>query len=147
MQFLNAVDIERPIEEVFAYLADFENIPDWNYAIVETQKTSEGPVGIGSTYRQVRSLPSRSEETFEVTDYRSHQSLTISGTMGPFIGDLKYRLESTARGTRVTNEVDLQPRGMVGLVGQLAGSRVKEAVATNLNELKRILESRSTGKE
>lgn len=141
VQFANAIEINRPIEEVFAYLADFENIPAWNYAIVETEKTSEGPVGIGATFRQVRSVPSHGEETFEVTDYRPHQSVTISGTLGPFTGDLRYQLDPIESGTRLTNEVDLQPRGIAGLVGQLAGSRVKDAVAANLNELKRILES------
>jgi hypothetical protein len=49
---------------VFAFLANFENIPTWNYAISETKKTSPGPVGVGTTYRQLRSIPSRSEEGF-----------------------------------------------------------------------------------
>jgi len=43
--FENTVTIQRPAEEVFAFLADFENIPKWNYAIDETHKTSAGPVG------------------------------------------------------------------------------------------------------
>jgi uncharacterized membrane protein len=38
--FENTVMIRRPIEEVFGFLADFENIPTWNYAIVETHKVS-----------------------------------------------------------------------------------------------------------
>jgi uncharacterized membrane protein len=41
--FENTVMIRRPIEDVFAFLSDFENIPKWNYAIVETRKVSEGP--------------------------------------------------------------------------------------------------------
>ena len=65
--FENTVMIRRPIADVFAFLADFENIPKWNYAIVETHKVSEGPIGVGTIYRQVRSVPSRSEERFEVT--------------------------------------------------------------------------------
>ena len=36
--FENTVTIQRPAEEVFAFLADFENIPKWNYAIEETQQ-------------------------------------------------------------------------------------------------------------
>jgi carbon monoxide dehydrogenase subunit G len=147
VQFVNVVDIERPPEDVFAYLADFENIPAWNYAIVDTQKTSDEPVGVGTTYRQLRNLPSRSEESFEVIDYQPHRSLGIRGTLGPFSGELKYRLEPIESGTRLTNQVSLQSRGIVGMVGQLAGSRVKEAVATNLNDLKRILESRRTNEE
>jgi uncharacterized membrane protein len=31
IDFEQAIDIQRPIEEVFAYLADFTNIPEWNY--------------------------------------------------------------------------------------------------------------------
>jgi uncharacterized protein YndB with AHSA1/START domain len=34
--FENTVIIRRPVEEVFSFLADFENVPRWNYAIVET---------------------------------------------------------------------------------------------------------------
>ena len=54
--FQNTVTIRRAIEDVFAFLADFENVPTWNYAIVETKKTSPGPVGVGTTYD--RSVPS-----------------------------------------------------------------------------------------
>jgi uncharacterized protein YndB with AHSA1/START domain len=65
--FENTVMIARPIEDVFGFLADLENIPNWNYAIVETRKVSKGPVGVGTTYHQVRSVPSRSEERLEIT--------------------------------------------------------------------------------
>ena len=34
--FENTLVIRRPIEDVFAFLADFENIPRWNDAIVKT---------------------------------------------------------------------------------------------------------------
>jgi uncharacterized protein YndB with AHSA1/START domain len=67
MDFRNTVTIRRPVEDVFAYLADFGNVLEWNHAIESTTKTSSGPVGVGSTYRQIRSEPSRSEEGFEVT--------------------------------------------------------------------------------
>jgi hypothetical protein len=56
--FENTVMIRRPIEEVFGFLSDFENVPKWNYAIVETHKVSQGPVGVGTIYQQVRSVPS-----------------------------------------------------------------------------------------
>ena len=53
--FENTVTIQRPAEEVFAFLADFENIPMWNYAIEETSKASAGPVGVElGTARLVR---------------------------------------------------------------------------------------------
>jgi uncharacterized protein YndB with AHSA1/START domain len=45
--FENTVTIRRSPKDVFAFLANFENIPTWNYAISETKKTSPGPVGSG----------------------------------------------------------------------------------------------------
>jgi hypothetical protein len=38
MRFENTVTIRRPTSEVFAFLADFENVLAWNYAILETKK-------------------------------------------------------------------------------------------------------------
>src|SRR5512132_308206 len=67
--FENTVMIRRSIEDVFGFLADFENVPRWNYAISETHKVSQGPVGMGTIYQQVRSPPSPSEERSEVTAY------------------------------------------------------------------------------
>jgi uncharacterized membrane protein len=31
--FENTVILRRPIEDVFGFLADFENVPKWNYAM------------------------------------------------------------------------------------------------------------------
>ena len=91
--FENTVMIRRPIEDVFGFLSDFENVPKWNYAIVETRKVSEGAVGVGTIYHQVRSVPNRSEERFEVTAYNPPRHLEIRGQLGPFPARLSYALD------------------------------------------------------
>jgi carbon monoxide dehydrogenase subunit G len=134
--FENTVVIRRPIEEVFGFLAQFENVPKWNYAIVETRKISEGPVGVGTTYHQVRSVPSRSEERLEITTYSPPRQLEIRGQLGPFASRLVYPLDATGEGTRVTNTVELELGGPGRLLGRVAVPRVREAVAANLRKLK-----------
>ena len=63
--FENTVTIRRPVEDVFAFLADFENVPTWNYAIVETTKVSparwglEPPTGRPVQHRAEAKRPSR----------------------------------------------------------------------------------------
>jgi uncharacterized protein YndB with AHSA1/START domain len=138
--FENTVMIARPIEDVFGFLSDLENIPKWNYAIIETRKVSEGPVGVGTTYRQVRSVPSRSEERLEITTYDPPRQLEIRGQLGPFASRLVYALEAIPAGTRVTNTVELELRGPGRLLGRVAVPRVREAVAANLGRLKELLE-------
>ena len=137
--FENTVIIPRPVEEVFAFLADFENVPEWNYAIVETTKVSPGPVGVGTTYHQTRSIPSRSEESFEVTAFEAPRRLEIQGQIGPFRARVGYMLEPTGTETRLRNAVDLGSSGLSAIVVPLAASRVKHAVAANLDTLKQLL--------
>lgn len=139
--FQNTVTIRRPIEDVFGLLADFENIPTWNYAILQTSKTSPGPVGVGTTYRQIRSLPGRSEEGFEVTVFEPTSRLEIHGEIGPFTATISYLLVPIGDATCLTNTVDLQPAsGALRLLAPLAASRVKTAVAANLDALRQLLE-------
>ena len=142
MNFTNTIVINRRPAEVFGFLADFENVPLWNYAISETRKISDGPVGTGARYRQTRTLPSPGEETFEVTEYEPDRKLAIRGPLGPFQADVTYLLTATGDGTSLANTMDLRPTGAARLIAPLAGSRVKSAVAANLGSLKRLLEAR-----
>jgi uncharacterized protein YndB with AHSA1/START domain len=141
MQFSNTVTIDRPVGEVFAFLAHLENLPRWNYAISETRKISNGPVGAGARYEQTRTNPTRSVETFEITAYEPDRTLAIRGTFGLLPGRFTYELEPTDNHTRLVNTVDLEPSGLVTIVAPLMTSRIKAAVATNLGALKQILES------
>lgn len=140
MKFTNTVAINRPQSEVFAYLAAFENIPRWNYAIEQTRKITDGPVGVGSRYHQTRTLPRRSEETFEVVAFEPEHRIVVRGDLGPFHGDVAYVLESAADSTVLTNTMDLTASGPLRVVAPLASSRVSNAVAANLDVLRKILE-------
>jgi hypothetical protein len=141
MKFTNTITINRRPAEVFLFLARFENVPLWNYAISETQKITGGPVGVGSRYRQTRTRATPSSETFEVTEFVPDRRLAIDGAFGPFRGEVSYLLTPTGNGTALTNTMNLQPSGPLRFVAPLAASRVKSAVAANLEILKQILEA------
>jgi carbon monoxide dehydrogenase subunit G len=140
MQFSNTIVIERSPHEVFEFVSDLENVPKWNYAIVETRRTSEGPVGVGSTYRQVRSVPARSEESLQVTEFEPDRRFSVRGGLGPFEATLTYELEDVGGMTRLTNSADLESRGLMKLTAPIASGRIREAVAANLGALKQLLE-------
>jgi hypothetical protein len=141
MDFTNTVTINRRPAEVFGFLAQFENVPLWNYAISETRKITGGPVCVGSRYRQARALPRPRSETFEVTEFEPDRRLSIVGALGAFHGKVTYLLAPAGNGTALTNTMNLQPTGPLRFVAPLAASRVKSAVAANLDTLKQILES------
>jgi len=138
----NTVTIMRPAEEVFAYLADAENLPRWNYAIEQTRKITAGPVGVGTVYRQTRTIPSRSQEEFEIVVFQPPGQLVLDGTFGPFRARTSYLLEPVAGGTGLTNRWELEATSApLRLLAPVAIPRVKAAVAKNLRTLKQILEN------
>ena len=51
--------VNRPIEEVFAFVSDMANATQWSAEVVEAKKTSEGPVGAGTTFTTAVSWSSR----------------------------------------------------------------------------------------
>ena len=142
MDFTNTVTIDRPARDVFLFVSDLENVPRWNHAIIETRKTSEGPVNVGTTYRQVRSAPTRSEETLRVSEFEPSRRFAVQGDLGPFVGTLTYAFEDVDGRTRLTNTASLETRGLMRIAAPIASGRVREAVAANLDALKQLLERR-----
>ena len=137
----NVIRIERPREEVFAFLSDLENLPRWDPAIEVTWKTSPSSVGVGTTYRQIRSAPEKREEVLEVTAFDPPRRLIVDGEIGPFRARIGFALEVAAEATRLTNWVELEPPSIISrVVVPLAASQIKAAIASNLERLKRILE-------
>ena len=140
MKFTNTITIERPPATVFAYLANLENLPRWNYALSETRQLTPGPPGVGTRYLQTRTIPVHSEESLEITELVPDQKLTVSGTLSSLPAVLTYTLEAVDSGVILTNTVDLQPSGPLKLLAPLAAGRIKSAVAANLAALKQLLE-------
>jgi hypothetical protein len=139
--FQNTLTIARPVGEVFAFLADLRNIPRWNYAIAGTVPTSPGPAGVGATYRQTRTIPRRSEESLQITVFQPPTRLAVQGQLGPFRATASYLLEPVPSGTRLANDVELEPlSALLRPIGPLAAPRIKAAVARNLGTLKELLE-------
>ena len=140
MKFTNTITIDRPPEAVFAYLADLEHLPAWNYALHETRKVTPGPVTVGTRYSQVRVLPVHRDESLEVIEYEASSRLTIKGTLNDLPALLRYRLQPDGETTTLTNDVELSVPGPLNLVAPLATHQVKSAVAANLEVLKQVLE-------
>ena len=79
LEFENTVYIDRPIGEVFSFLSDFENIPKWNYYVLEVRQRSESPIGIGTTYHQVRKTDEQvfSDHRIRAEPYGSSEDLAL----------------------------------------------------------------------
>ncbi|MEJ2287484.1 MAG: SRPBCC family protein [Deinococcales bacterium] len=137
--------VERPVEAVFAFLADSENAPRWYEAVVHAEKLTEGPVRRGTVYRMVRRLPQgRVENRVEVSELEPDRRVTLRSLDGPTPFTYRTTLEPHAGGTRVALEGTVSGQGLEGaaaLLAPLASRFFERGMAENLRVLKRVLEA------
>lgn len=69
-RFGATVVIDRPIEEVFAFLADGENDKKFSARVIEISKTTDGPPGAGTVYAStVKDAGVKTKREFELTEF------------------------------------------------------------------------------
>ena len=142
MELERSVDIGRPVGDVFAYLTDVKNNPDWESNVVEMEYTSEGPVGVGSTGRRVEKMMGTDESTWEITEYEENKHLAFKFESPRFQGNARYDLEPTDAGTRLAFRLHGEAKGLVSkLMMPLFMPMVRRQVRRDYDRLKGILES------
>lgn len=112
-QFEGTTVVDRPIEEVFAFLADGTNDPKFSPRVQEIAKTTSGPVGVGTVFvSTVKDAGMTSKREFEITEFdaptkirwaeRSKNAITANGG---------YDLSPEGTGTRVRIYNELEGHG------------------------------------
>ena len=70
--FSATTTINRPIEEVFAFLADGENDKKFSSRVLEIHKTTDGPPGAGTVFKStVKDAGMKSNREFELTEFET----------------------------------------------------------------------------
>lgn len=105
--------IRRPADEVFSFLADAENNPDWQRGMTSCEWITPPPVRVGSTYRQTASfLGRRVVSTFEVREFVPGRLIRFTTIESSFPIDVTRRVEPVDdTACRVIAEISGEPPG------------------------------------
>jgi len=137
-----SVVVNRSIEEVFAFAGNVENNPQWQSGVLEARVTSEGRIGVGTTYRYVSQLLGRRIETDgEITEYEPNSNYSFKSTSGPFPIEGGLALEAAEGGTKVTLAVEADIGGFFKMAEPLVVRMIKKQFETDVTNLKDILEA------
>ena len=137
-----SVEIGRPSDEVFEYISNFENNPTWQSGQLEATFTSEGPLGVGSTYDQVATfLGRRIFSTFEVVEYEASRKVKATSRAGSFPITFTRMVEPSGAGTKVKAIIEGDASGFFKLAQPLMRRMVQRSVDSDYRNLKKILES------
>jgi carbon monoxide dehydrogenase subunit G len=143
-RFEGTAHIDRPIGEVFAFLADGENDPKFSPRVLEIEKTTDGPTGVGTIYAStVKDAGMKTERKFKLTEFDSpnrirwtelSENLVTVPTGG-------YDLVPEGEGTRLTVHNEFEGHGFGKLLAPLALRGARKDADAFAERIKRAVEA------
>ncbi len=138
------VDIEAPLEQVWAFLDDETRLPLWMPQVVETVypegKDHDAPVG--TRFRQKLKEGGKVREyQGEVIAYEAPRLLGIRLGDGKFSVDVTYQLSPIGTGTRLDYTADITVKTLVSrILGFLFRPLTMRILTRHMVNLKRVAE-------
>ncbi|MEX0762125.1 MAG: SRPBCC family protein [Dehalococcoidia bacterium] len=132
--------VNRTPDEVFAYLANVERAPEWVPDILEVEKLTDGPVGVGTRFHQkVRQGAVTADVTVEITEFEPGRLLAQKGEGGPASFTGRFTLQPDGDRTEITHEYTMQLSGMARMLAPVISQWVRKNTETSFTNLKRAL--------
>lgn len=138
----NETTISRSPEDIYAFLADGLNNPKWRSGIQHIALKSGNPGAVGAIYSQTLTGPGGRPIAgdYEITTAEPGMRLAFQVVAGPARPTGVYLLSAAPNGTTLRFILDLQPKGLMKLMGPMI-NRTMQTEAAQLANLKSVLES------
>jgi uncharacterized protein YndB with AHSA1/START domain len=141
------VVIAAPITEVFAFIADGTNNPQWRPGVMDITPPDGGP-GEGAVYGQGLRGPKgqRMDGDYRITDYQAPNRLAFEVIAGPARPTGAFDLEEPVAGaTTVRFSLDLQARGLMRVPMKFAGPVIERQMRAEVDCLSRLKDHMEAG--
>ncbi len=137
-----SVVINRPVEDIEAFLNDLNNHSQWVSGSIEMRRQTEGPLQVGSKYTDVRQmLGQRLESTVEVTELVPNQKRSFKTTEGPIPAKATMTFEPLEGGTRVGYTFEGEMKGVFRLADPILARMIQRQIEADYANLKDLLEA------
>ena len=136
--------IDRPIEEVFAFLADGENDPKFSSRVLEMAKTTDGPPGVGTVYAStVKDAGVKTKREIKITEFTPPSRIRWAEVSKNLVtaSEGGYDLTPEGSGTRVTLYNVLEGHGFGRLIEGFALRAARKGADDFGKSIKRAVEA------
>jgi hypothetical protein len=135
--FRHELYVERPIEAVFAAVADVHTHPRWQSGLIEADAKG-GALGVGEKGAEVRRIFGRSVRFhYEITHFELPHSWGFRVLEGPLLLSALLHFKSTGVGTSIASQLTIP-----GIAGRLLGPIMLHQQKHNYQRLRVLLETR-----
>lgn len=139
--------IQRPVEQVWAFVADPRNEPRWHTDILEIRSATDSstePAASwtpGSVWLVTVQFMGRREYEVEITDLQPNRRIEITTRTGPMLPVTRYLFEPTDGGSRFTRQVSMPLTGLMRIAKPLLRRDMEKRNARFVQNLKGLLET------
>lgn len=138
------IETTLPIEDTFAFIADFANASRWDPGVATSERTDAGPAGPGSTYQLgVRMRGRVAPMEYRITTFEPPTRVVLTGHGSGVSAVDDIRFERTASGTMIDYTADIRLGGWMRLVEPFAGGAFRKIARDALDGMQRALDERA----
>ena len=133
--------VDKPIKEVFTFVANPNNMSKWNSAVVSLEQITPGEVGAGTKFKSVGEMMGRRiEGEMQITAYEPDTKCSFQMNAGPMQVNINLTFKTVGTGTKISFNAQGNPAGIFKLAEGAMQGRVKAMMEENLARLKSALE-------
>ncbi len=141
-QFKTSLVIRRSVEDVFAFVSNYQNSAKWVSGAMAHTKVSAGPIDVGTVIRTTgRAMGLRIEATRIVTAYEPHSRYAFKSEYRQVPLTTTFLFEPIQGGTRLTIVVEGEPAGLFKAATPLILGTIRQQFEGDLRRLKSLLEA------
>jgi carbon monoxide dehydrogenase subunit G len=140
--FTGKTTIDCPINEVFDFISDLRNGPKMNEDILSVEKLSEGPIGVGSKFKETKVIRGRNAEAMiEVVQFEANKAFSAQSEVNGLKVTYHYQLSEGNTGTIVKFQCEIKTSGLImTLTKPLITKILKKEDGDHLTYIRRALE-------
>ncbi|HUP99941.1 MAG TPA: SRPBCC family protein [Aeromicrobium sp.] len=119
------------LEDVFAYIADSSNVPQWFYGVQHFEPLTEMTRGLGSKYAITLNVGRPVTARFECTEFEENELIAVQTFEGPHASS-RWTFHREGTGTRIRGDFDYTLPG--GVAGAALGRLLKPFLAVAIKQ-------------
>ena len=146
MRVIGRIDISRPTRDVFAYVSNQLNAPEWQQGLEEVRRTTAGPIGVGTRHTFLRRVGRRRVTgENEYIEFEPDRRVVFTFTSEDLAGRGWYEVSPTGVDqTRLDSGVEIRLHGLARLASPLIAMSIRREDSEDSARLKEILERSDT---
>jgi len=137
-----SIAIDRPPEDVFAYLADVANLTVWQSGVHSAEIEGGGAAAAGARVVESRTMLGKEmTTTLEIVDFEPPRLFTLRALDGPALLTIRHELEPSGGETELRVVVEGEVKHMPGFAAGLMMRGAERQFRKDFERLKRLLEA------